>query len=129
MPSSGPVIRFEFSIIKHLLFCEEALHILYCVISSPHEAVLKNDSPPFIHRFTILGLCLADLVLFCKICSNPYYNDGAALLAETAAGAATPTNPFYVNEEEEEEDDDDEDDDDSSFYDAEGIYSEIEDVP
>ena len=43
-----------------------------------------------------------------------------------AAGAATPTNPFYVNEEEEEEDDDD---DDSSFYDAEGIYSEIEDVP
>ena len=42
-----------------------------------------------------------------------------------AAGAATPTNPFYVNEEEEEDDDDD----DSSFYDAEGIYSEIEDVP
>ena len=41
-----------------------------------------------------------------------------------AAGAATPTNPFYVNEEEEEDDDDD-----SSFYDAEGIYSEIEDVP
>ena len=36
----------------------------------------------------------------------------------------TPTNPFYVNEEEEEDDDED----DSSFYDAEGIYSEIEDV-
>ena len=85
----------------------------------------RHATLAFIHRFAILGLCLADLVLFCKICSNPYYNDGAALLSETAAGAATPTNPFYVNEEgkkdgegedgeeDEEDDDDDEDEEDN----------------
>ena len=61
------------------------------------------------------------LNIFYKFGSNPYYNDGAA----AATPPSSPTNPFYVNEEEGEDDDDD---DDSSFYDAEGIYSVIEEA-